>query len=161
LAVIGSRRRKYIDEVGDAIVLVIRRLKCTACGRIHHELPDILVPYKRHASQSIEAVVEGGIATLTVTADEATLYRWRRWFRLRLHSIVGCLASLSLRLGKESVEGLLLSRLPKTTLHRIWDYVGNAAGWLARAVRPVANSNLWVHTRSAFLSDEASCRLRL
>ncbi|WP_445349419.1 DUF6431 domain-containing protein [Desulforudis sp. DRI-14] len=47
LKVIGSRKRSCIDSLGDKIVLIIRRLGCVACHRIHHELPDMLVPYKR------------------------------------------------------------------------------------------------------------------
>ncbi|NLU51226.1 MAG: hypothetical protein GXX09_12680 [Syntrophomonadaceae bacterium] len=54
-------------------------LGCVECKRIHHELPDMLVPYKRHVRESIEAAVSGDEA-LTVTADESTLWRWRRWF---------------------------------------------------------------------------------
>ncbi|MCL6611609.1 MAG: DUF6431 domain-containing protein [Peptococcaceae bacterium] len=51
LKVCGSRRRKYVNGTGDTIVLVIRRLRCRNCGRLHHELPDILVPYKRYGSK--------------------------------------------------------------------------------------------------------------
>ncbi|MGI6649770.1 MAG: DUF6431 domain-containing protein [Bacillota bacterium] len=48
--------RVFINDVGNQNVLVIRRLRCRHCHRIHHELPDILVPYKRHSSESIESV---------------------------------------------------------------------------------------------------------
>ncbi len=41
LKVIGSRRRSRINGRGEKIVLIIRRLGCVACHRIHHELPDI------------------------------------------------------------------------------------------------------------------------
>jgi hypothetical protein len=116
---------------------------------LHHELPDILIPYKRYGSESIEAVITGDTA-LTVTADESTISRWRSWFNeLALH-FLGCLASIATLLGKGSVKET--SCLSKSTLQRIWHYVGNATGWLVRVVRPVANINSWVHTRFAFLS---------
>src|SRR5699024_11920458 len=35
----GGRKRRFL----------IRRLKCSSCGRIHRELPDCLVPYKHYA----------------------------------------------------------------------------------------------------------------
>ncbi|WP_425623289.1 DUF6431 domain-containing protein [Brevibacillus borstelensis] len=38
--VIGSRRRKVASESGEVRLLVIRRLRCSQCQKIHHELPD-------------------------------------------------------------------------------------------------------------------------
>ncbi|WP_092472327.1 DUF6431 domain-containing protein [Desulfotruncus arcticus] len=149
LKVIGSRRRSYIKDTGNINILVIRRLQCYNCGRIHHELPDILVPYKRYESKSIESVITSE-SLLTVMADESTIWRWRTWFSNLSGHFLGCLISISIRLGKETVESTC--HLPKSTLQRIWHYVGDAPKWLARTVRPVANSNFWIHTRSAFLS---------
>lgn len=149
LKVIGIRQRKYINGDGEQIVLVIRRLRCIHCGRVHHELPDILVPYKRYASENIESVV-GDNSVLTVAADESTIYRWRGWFFELINHFVGCLASLCVRYQPKFAEGL--SDLPTSPLQRIWHYVGDAPRWLARVVRPTANSNNWVQTRFAFLS---------
>ena len=143
----GSRRRKYINSIGDTVVLIIRRLRCHICGRMHHELPDILVPYKRYGSESIEAAATKGSA-LDVAADEASIGHWRRWFQKQADYLVGCLTSIAIRYGKGTVEAV--SGLPKSALERIWLYVGDAPGRLARVVRPVANANLWVHTRFAF-----------
>jgi hypothetical protein len=147
LKVIGSRQRKFINSAGDKEALIIRRLRCLHCKRIHHELPDILFPYKRYGSESIEAAVNGN-SDLCVAADESTIARWRKWFLKRVNYLLGCLTSIAFRLDKGSVE--LMIRLPKSALQRIWHYVGDAPGWLARVVRPIANSNLWLHTRSAF-----------
>lgn len=58
LKVIGSRNRKLLNSCGTRIVLVIRRLRCSSCKRIHHELPDCIVPYKRYSSESIEAILD-------------------------------------------------------------------------------------------------------
>lgn len=91
-----------------------------------------------------------GKDALTVTADESTIGRWRSWFMELADYFLGCLVSIAIRYGKDSVE--IVSHLPKSTLQSIWHHVGDAPGWLARIVRPVANLNLWVHTRSAFLS---------
>lgn len=88
--------------------------------------------------------------TLTVTADESTIWRWRNWFLELIDYFLGCLKSIAIRYGREPVESS--SHLPKSTLQKIWHHVGDAPGWLARIVRPVANLNLWVHTRFAFLS---------
>jgi len=149
LKIIGSRRRGYIKEEGDRRILMIRRLRCTSCNRIHHELPDCLVPYKRHESSSIEAAV-AGTSALTVAADESTISRWKQWFSAIAGYFVGALLSIGIRYGVQSVEGV--SALPQSSLQRIWHYVGDAPRWLARVVRPVVNANFWVQTRSAFMS---------
>lgn len=149
LKVRDSRRRKYINGTGDTIILVIRRLRCRQCNRLHHELPDILVPYKHYGSESVESVVTPK-SVLTVTADESTIRRWRNWFSGLADYLSGCLKSIAIRYGREPVEKD--PHLPKSTLQKLWQYVGDASGWLARIVRPVANLNLWVHTRFAFLT---------
>ena len=147
--VIGSRQRKYSKGSGEQCILVIRRLRCKQCKRIHHELPDILVPYKRYDSESIEAVVTGN-AALSVAADESTLARWRSWFQTHSSYFLGCLNSIAIRFFNGTPEGV--PSLPYSVPHSIWQHTGNSAGWLARVVRPITNMNLWTHTRFAFLS---------
>ncbi len=147
LKVIGSRHRGCIKSEGDAIELIIRRLRCHDCNKIHHELPDILVPYKRHVSESIEAAVTGD-ENLYVAADESTIRRWRNWFEEVAIYLLGCLKSIAIRHGIRFAE--TPSHGPESALLGIWRFVGGAPGWLARVVRSVANSNLWVQTRSAF-----------
>ncbi|MEW6624698.1 MAG: DUF6431 domain-containing protein [Bacillota bacterium] len=148
MEVIGSRRRNCINSAGEKMVLMIRRLQCSNCKRIHHELPDILVPYKRHCSESIETVIAGN--TFAVAADESTITRWRIWFFDLVNHFLGCLISIAIQYYRNSVE--VPSDLPLSPLQRIWHYVGESYGWLARVVRTVVNSNNWVQTRSAFLS---------
>lgn len=131
-------------------MLIIRRLRCTHCRRIHHELPNCLVPYKRYESACIERVVLKSSESLDIAADEATLYRMRVWFNSLLPYLLGSLNTIAIRLGQAPVDESSVSS--QSAHQRIGHYVGNATGWLARIVRPIANSNLWVHTRSAFLS---------
>lgn len=149
LKVIGSRKRKFIDGLGETVTLVIRRMRCTACGRVHHELPDVLVPYKRHCSESIEPVV-AGVEQLSVPADESTLCRWRRWFSNQSCHFLGCLISIVTRFHGYTAEES--SRLPRSVLEGILELTGGQAMWLSKVVRSIANSNNWTHTRSAFLS---------
>jgi hypothetical protein len=124
-------------------------MRCTTCGRVHHELPDILVPYKRHCCESIEKVVEGG-EQLSVPADESTINKWRRWFKDQGSRFLGCLISIATRFHGYTVEDL--SHLPRSVLYGIFQFTGSQPMWLAKAVRSVANSNNWLHTRSAFMS---------
>lgn len=147
LSSIGSRRRKYRKPTSDVIVLFIRRMRCGSCRRIHHELPDFLVPYKRYSAESIEEVVCEG-ASAAVAVDNSTICRWLGWFSWIVEYMVQCLLALSFRNG-------LSIKDDSPCIHqfsRLIQFVGDAPGWLARSVRPVANSNLWIHTRSAFVS---------
>ncbi|CAB3389576.1 conserved protein of unknown function [Kyrpidia spormannii] len=157
LGVIGSRRRGCVRASGEKIQLIIRRLRCGRCRRIHHELPDILVPYKRHEALGIEAAVSEPPAD-HVGAEESTLRRWRHWFAGWAPYAAGCLNALAHRFGFP-VESS--STCPQSALRRIGRLVGEASGWLARAVRPMANANLWVQTRSACLSSTPSATFKL
>ncbi|HVJ49863.1 DUF6431 domain-containing protein [Desulfitobacterium sp.] len=150
LEVIGSRRRQRIRKSGEVQVLVIRRLRCTQCRRIHHELPDCLVPYKRYESECVEQGITDSSKSVDIAVDDSTLYRWKTWFHTLQPYLLGCLKSIAIRLRQDPVEEPSVS--PRSAHQRIGQYVGEAPGWLARIVRPIANMNLWLHTRSAFLS---------
>ena len=147
LGVVGSRRRGYVQSSGQAVKLIIRRLQCKNCKKIHHELPNILVPYKRHEAASIEQAVQE--INPAVAADESTLYRWRNWFKVWAVYASRCLSALAHRYGFPVKES---SNPTQSPLHQPGQWVGQADKWLGQIVRPMANANLWVQTRSAFLS---------
>lgn len=144
LRVIGSRNRRAFDSKGETLIIVIRRLRCLNCQKIHHELPDILVPYKRYLSKCIEAVIEGQWDG--ISCESSTIHRLRQWFKgMELH-IKGSLASVAARMNVR-VE-VACERLSKS----IKAYVGWEPGWLAKTVRILVNTNNWVHTRFAFMT---------
>ncbi|MDI6688438.1 MAG: hypothetical protein HPY74_17375 [Firmicutes bacterium] len=144
LKVAGTRSRKVIKSCGEKLILVIRRLRCSNCRRIHHELLDNIVPYKRYSSKSIEAILDS--TEDTVSCEESTIYRIRKWFGDFSGYLAGCLDAIAARWSPKVITGQL------SFMRRIKAHVGCEARWLARAVRPLVNLNLWVHTRSAFLS---------
>lgn len=138
MKIIGSRPRKFLNEDSSQVTIIIRRLRCLGCNKIHHELPNILVPYKRYKSECIEAVVvEESNTTLIVACDESTLHRWKYWFKSLSEYFAGCLQSIAIQIGKETEE----TSMSKSVLHRIWHYVGDAPGWLGRIVQPVHFKN--------------------
>ena len=121
----GNRERNYIGEAGIWQILIIRRLRCCDCKKIHHELPDILVPYKRHCAETIEKIIDDRVADADI--GEITIRRTRCWWNdLRVY-IQGVLASLKTKFGAAFGDP------PK----------------LKEVVRALANANLWVSTRSA------------
>jgi|BioPla2DNA2_1021312.scaffolds.fasta_scaffold03183_14 hypothetical protein len=144
LKVIGSRKRNTLQGDGETIILIIRRLRCRNCRRIHHELPDILVPYKRYTGTVIEAIVDD--TATEVCCENSSIFRIKRWFAEISEYIAGCLSAIAARLGLETK----LKSGPAR--QRIKDLVGEATGWLARVVRTMVNTNNWVQTRLAFLS---------
>lgn len=140
LGVVGSRGRVWYKSSGEKAKLVIRRLYCEACNKIHHELPDLLVPYKRYDAESIEGALSAS-PCMDVAADESTLLRWKCWFLAWVVYAAGCLQAISIRTGLLVVSS---STEPQSALQLFGRLVGDASGWLKRAVRPLANSNLWM-----------------
>lgn len=148
LAAIGSRQRKVFTGSGERLLLVIRRLRCRRCKRVHHELPDVIVPYKRYSSEDIEGIIESGTSNASCGSccENSSIYRIKRWFRNISGYMAGCLGAVAAQ------RSLPIIPAYRTSLQRIKAYAGGESGWLARTVRTLANTNLWIHTRFAFLS---------
>jgi hypothetical protein len=134
--------RGFVNAFGDRCAVSIRRLRCKGCGKIHHELPDFLVPYKRHCAETVEKIVEGNIGD--VCCEGSTIKRIGRWFEARAGYFFGCLESIALRSG----IAVAVEAGPK--LMRIKASFGGRSGWLGSLVRMTVNANLWPHTRSAY-----------
>jgi len=126
--VIGTRKRVIINSDGEKQPLIIRRLRCKECLVIHHELPDIIVPYKRHCSETVEKIVTDN--TGGINCEDSTIRRIKAWWTACLLYFKSVLASLREKYGTKFSS----DPAPK------------------EIVRAVANANLWVHTRSAFWS---------
>ena len=75
----GLRSRTLTDSSGDKIKLIIRRLQCSGCSRIHHELPDCIVPYKRHCAETIESIINNSV---TIPCENRTIRRISAWWRV-------------------------------------------------------------------------------
>jgi hypothetical protein len=153
LGIIGSRERKVRGGGGEVRKLVIRRLRCAGCRTIHHELPDLLVPYKRYESRCIEQAAREPEASVTACAESSTLMRWKHWFRVLSVYWMGVLNALAFRYP----ETASTSTEPSLVMPPGADPVfpEQIPGWLAQIVRCVTNAHLWVHTRSAYLSTPA------
>jgi transposase len=125
LIVIGTRSRMVIDSGGTTLSITIRRLRCKECGKIHHELPDLVIPFKRHCADTIEKIIADNVEG--IDCEEGTIRRVKAWWRASLPYFKGALRSLSEKYGDSFFMGA-----PK------------------EIVRAVVNSHLWPHTRSAF-----------
>jgi hypothetical protein len=126
--VIGSRKRKVINSAGEKQTLIIRRLRCKGCRIIHHELPHMLIPYKRHCAETVEKIIAG--QTKDVPCEGSTIRRIEMWWiaiKLNLESII---ASLRVKYG----AAFSVRPAPR------------------EIIRAVVNAHCWLSTRSAFLS---------
>lgn len=139
------RGRKYRDSNGDWKFLVIRRLRCgnPRCRRIHAELPDFLVPYKRYQVSAIESVLTG--TAQVAPLEESTRQRWRLWYRLLRDHLLGVAASVRRHL-QETARTLLASPNP-SVIPRSLDGLK-----LAELVRLTVNTGNWITTRSAMVT---------
>jgi len=124
-------------------------LRCRSCQKIHHELPDFLVPYKRYVATVVEAVVESAANASFVAAavEDSTQRRWRGWAADLLPYWTAALAALWQRQEEQTVAGLF--DRPESRLQQLKHWVGCAPGWLSQLVRSLVGANLWLQTRFA------------
>ncbi len=148
--VIGSRKRTLIQADGEDAILIIRRLRCKReiCNLIHHELPDILVPYKRHEAETIEQIIEPPAEQEepSYPCEASTVYRIKMWFSLLRQYLESTIQALKvLYRADAALYEQLYSLKPMSA-----EYRRETAGWLKRIVRMVVNCGRWPHTRLAY-----------
>ena len=93
---------------GDSCTLLIRRLRCGDCGRVHHELPDIVVPYKRYDSETIEEILSPKDNSPSFPGETSTASRLRLWFLLLRGYFEGtrqAVLLLALQSASERIQG--------------------------------------------------------
>lgn len=113
-------------------------MKCRKCEHIHHELPDIVVPYKRYEACVIETIITNPSSGLEdYPCEENTAKRLKLWFFLLRDYFESTLYALKV-LYHESIT----INSPLTPFARQPD------GWLATLVRCTVNSGRWPQTRS-------------
>jgi hypothetical protein len=145
------------DKAGKRSKYLIRVLKCinTACPtKYHRELPDIIIPYKRYDTESIEEAIDTDNQNATVAADESTIHRWRRWFKENIVNIMMSLKSVTDANGDIAKTSSLENPEQDSSkpMEIIKVIVSRRVKWLNETVRILVNSSKWVFNRSAFLT---------
>ncbi len=140
-----SRKRIRRKDGGDTQHLIVRRMYCPHCNKLHVELPDCLVPRKHYDTEVISGVIEG-----TVTQDDLdsedhpcarTMRRWIKWYLENQTNIEGLLRHAFRKAGKViavSPEGSLFSFIREQT-HL----------WLETIIRIIYNSGEVIPTGSS------------
>lgn len=129
-----SRKRIMKNYGGICTYIRIRRMKCHACGKLHHELPDILVPYKHYAAEVIENVVDEIVTSASRIAEdypgEETMKRWKRWIQRNIHHLETCLNQILSE--HQSVAFLKASKYLKSIHYVSLELLRQeGAGWLS------------------------------
>jgi hypothetical protein len=125
LQIRGRRERQVRKSEEEKEILIIRRLYCAKCDRLHHELPDCIVPYKRYGADVIERVINGKEAeqqTKRNTCGANTIRRLQGWWETVKPYFLNILLTLTARFG------VSFGKPPA----------------FKETVRAVANSNNWV-----------------
>lgn len=121
---------------------LLRRLRCTSCGKLHTELPDCMQPGKHYETDAIQAEIDS--SRENPAADESTLRRWRTGFHQGKDQIEGALRAL----WSESL-GLPYPLLPRDSLLR---YIRETLPrWLRFVQKALINQEFDPHTRFAFV----------
>lgn len=133
-----SRSRIMKASGGISSWILIRRLKCGGCRKLHNELPDILTPYKHYASEIIEDVADGAVTADDLATEdypcEATMERWKGWIDRNILRIDGMLKSVGYRLLDFSEQ------LLKSGISLLMELREAGAGWLGTVLRLIYNS---------------------
>lgn len=124
-------------------------MRCEQCQRIHHELPDILVPYKRYDRDSIEKMITE--PSPSVAADESTLRRIRNWFSVWIVYALHALSAMEKRLAitEGELSNPLQSSLPQ--------HGHTADGWMARTCSKLGMRLLYAKRYAAESKGKVEC----
>lgn len=73
--------------------VLIHRMYCPKCHKLHNELPSQLTPLKHYATAIIEDVLDDVVNENSKEAEsgpsETTMKRWRLWFQENTQRILG------------------------------------------------------------------------
>ena len=135
-----KRKRIYKEAGGKKKWILINRLKCTNenCKRLHHELPDCVVPYKHYSSELIEDVIDDVRTVNDLEMEdypcEGTIKHWKWWHLKNETNINGQMRSMLHHLLDLKAE-FLKSR--ESLLKELRERV--SPGWLSVVVRVLYN----------------------
>ena len=131
-----SRKRIRRKEGGYAEHLMVRRLQCPKCRKLHVELPDCLVPHKHYDTEVISGVIEGIVTADDLDSEDRpcamTMHRWIRWFLENRSNMEGLLRHAFRRAAKS---------LPVSENGSLLDFVReHTSFWLETILRFIYNS---------------------
>lgn len=84
-----SRKRIFRRPGGKVSYIILRRLYCKHCKKMHLELPNFLIPNKHYAAKFIQTILNNARNVLDVYSNynypsDMTKIRWIAWYRAML-----------------------------------------------------------------------------
>ena len=133
-----------------------------ACPQTYHrELPDIIIPYRKYDTKTIETAIDNCDSDLLEAPDMLTIQRWREWFESQAIYIMMALLSVAATI-ENNVETSSLSiqeENPHNTLKTIKKIVAREVKWLGKSARILVNSSKWLFNRSECLPEWSHCTI--
>ena len=145
--------RRTKNLAGGETLYLLRRFRCTTCGKYHTEIPDSIQPYKHYDSETIQSVLDEEECTDACIADASTIRRWKEEFQFAAHNIEQQIAAVY---AKESGNHVPL-RTPGEILKHIRTLHNR---WLAFVMTLLINTGYKLCTRFAFCPESTSVRLK-
>ena len=127
LVFLSRRSRFVISYTGDKERLKIRRMRCSECGKIHHELPDYLVPYKWHCAETIESVITGN--SENVPCETNVIRKIKSWWSAMSAYFTNIMIAFAARLGMAPPESPTFIEIIRAVVNsHSWTFPGKLTG---------------------------------
>ena len=133
----GRCIRKLITSDGITNKLSLKVWYCHNCNKSHRELPDCIIPYKRHCTETYAKVNDTDIEELDCDVDEKTIRRIKIWVKMFLEFAAAI------------VQSLQTEHTNMVTNYNI----NSTFSSLKYFVRIVVNTNEWKFSVPPFLSS--------
>lgn len=147
--------------------IVVRRLICEECGKLHRELPDFLLPHKHYPTQCIEAEIDsGGQNKKTEDCGErihaypelSTCMRWKHEFTQKREK----LNEMQLLVWKRANSSCFSHTAYASCNYSLFmERKKTGVSWLADGVRTAVNAGLFFCTEFAFSMDSAAVMMKV
>ncbi len=110
----GRCNRKVVMQEG-AKVFSLRVSYCLNCKHSHRELPDFILPYKRHSAETYAQVYDSPHGMLACDVDEKTERTIRKWVSalLSFFSVFSANNVVAVKFPKPEKEESTLSKIKK------------------------------------------------
>lgn len=114
--------------------VLVRRMRCPHCGKLHTVLPSILTRFKHYTTTVIEDVLDEVVNETSPEVQDGpsylTMRLWMKWFEMNLLRIEGYLHSVLSRYANRDIDGSLLLENKRKL----------GSGWLGSISRTIYNS---------------------
>jgi hypothetical protein len=138
----GRRNRTFYLTDYEKKLLSIRRLRCRFCNKIHHELPNLLVPHKLHCRKTVQSCIDADKKKAYPRfCAPSTVSKIKKWFKRYATYFFQALIARQARYH------------PNEAIFSSMDEFRQQKTWLKKLVWDLVNYNLWIKTNKSKYSS--------